>query len=56
MSVKKREPCIIFGRSEKLENDMSTRRIVPGPGQYSYQSRERKGVIIGKSLRQSFSD
>lgn len=30
--VKKREPSIVFGKGDRLEKDISSRRIVPGPG------------------------
>ena len=54
-TIKKREPSIVFGKGDRLEKDISTRRIVPGPGQYTIENREKRGVVIGRSLRSTFS-
>jgi hypothetical protein len=34
LEIKRREPTVVFGNGPKAAADLSTRRIVPGPGMY----------------------
>lgn len=41
----------MIGSGPKAEVDLTTRRIVPGPGNYDVKIMSRSGVSFGKSLR-----
>lgn len=49
----KRAPSFGIGKGPKLAPDFTTRRIVPGPGNYDYDIKNKtfSGVSFAKALR-----
>ena len=46
-------PSFVFGSGPKTHRDLTTRRIVPGPGTYNYNSKEvnQSGVTFTHAKR-----
>ena len=42
----------MIGSGPKSEVDLTTRRIVPGPGNYNIKLMSKSGISFGKSLRE----
>jgi hypothetical protein len=47
----KRAPSFIIGSGPKAEVDLTTRRIVPGPGNYNVKMLSKSGISFTKSMR-----
>ena len=47
----KRPPSFVIGSGPKAHVDLTTRRIVPGPGSYAIKSLNRSGITFGRSNR-----
>jgi hypothetical protein len=49
--TKQKSPSYGLGTGPKQVVDLSTRRIVPGPGQYQPVNKSAGGVVFGRSIR-----
>lgn len=47
----KRPPSYVIGSGPKSEQDLTTRRIVPGPGNYDIKMLSKNGISFGKAIR-----
>lgn len=47
----KKAPSFVIGSAPKNEQDLTTRRIVPGPGNYDVKNLSKSGITFGKDLR-----
>lgn len=52
--VKRTYPSFIFGHGPKTERDLTTRKIVPGPGAYTYKDLYQTGVSFSHAKRLNF--
>lgn len=42
--VKKKQPSFVFGHGPKTARDLTSRRIVPGPGTYDFKDKSSIAV------------
>lgn len=49
--VKKKDPAFAFGNGPKTARDLTSRRIVPGPGAYDFKNKSSLAVSFTHSQR-----
>ena len=51
----KKTPGIVMGSDSKVARDLTTRKIVPGPGNYNPQKKDHSGVVFGRAYRKGMA-